>query len=117
MAQHETVFTVEDLRDVLEARGSFLELWVERDDEQTMAVLLNDDRGWITHFRFDGDSGLHSENPAWQGEDIELEFLLGNGQMDHYPARWTFDIGVIQQTLEQFIRTGEAGGLIAWRED
>jgi hypothetical protein len=114
-----TVFVAspEELRDAFSSRGPFFELWAERGDER-MALLLNGDRGWLMHFRFDGDVGLHSENPGYLGDpDLEMEFVLGNGQRDLYPARWMFDLETITFTLEHFLMTGERGHWITWVED
>jgi hypothetical protein len=97
---------------------SFLELWVELDDGQLIAALVNRDRGWLMHLRYAGDSGFSSRNPDYRGDPNELiDYKLSNGQLDQYPASWAYPVADLKRALRFFIETRRPPDWIEWHED
>src|SRR5687768_2370545 len=67
----------------------FSEVWIMFGRGPCLCALANGDNAWLMYQREAGESGLRSYNPAYAGSDDDLmEFRLGNGQRDEYPARW-----------------------------
>ncbi len=88
------------------------EVWREF-GEARMCALINGERGWLMHLRFEGDEGLHSVDLECQ-DDGESDFLLNNGQLDRYPTAWALPVEIVDRALEHFERTGEAAPFVAW---
>lgn len=50
-------------------------------------------------------------------DEVELEFLLANGQADGYPARWTVPLEDAKRAMEYFLEQGELAPFVQWSED
>lgn len=82
-----------------------------------MAALINGDLGWLMYFRYDGDGGFSSRNPACAESVDRIEFLLNNGQLDVYPRSWCYPIETIERALKHFEMTGKPPAFIEWFND
>ncbi len=94
----------------------FVCIQIDFDPFPAISVLINGDHAWIMYLRHSGDAGFHSINPAIDGTDL-LEFQIENGQVDHYPLRWTFSSGDILNAIVNFARTKEFPDWIEWAND
>jgi hypothetical protein len=114
---HEPDLAVEEIRKFFRARSTAAEIWVER-PEGRVCALVSGDRGWLMWLRSDGDPGLSSRDPAYAGPpDAEWPFVLGNGQVDYYPASWTLAATRVAAALEQFSGTSTMPSDVAWHDD
>lgn len=96
----------------------FSEVWVETPDGQSMCALINGDRGWLMYLRENGDSGFSSRNPEYDGPPgVQIEYRLGNGQHDLYPASWALPVAEVRRALEFFEREWRPPPFITWHED
>lgn len=99
-------------------KDNFKEISIELADEQSLYVLINGDMGWLMYLKYEGDAGFSSRNPRFEGnEDDEMEFLLSNGQMDHYPSSWVLPIDVVNKAIAYFEEKAEKPPFITWYED
>jgi hypothetical protein len=57
------------------------------------------------------------ERPEGRVRDAEWPFVLGNGQVDYYPASWTLAAARVAAALEQFAGTGTMPRDVAWHDD
>jgi hypothetical protein len=96
----------------------FRELWEHHDSGASICALLNGDRGWLMLLRFEGDSGMSSRNPDYDGPDeAVIEYRLTNGQRDEYPASWALPESVVMRALKHFQKTGKPAPFVTWNED
>lgn len=111
---------VEDLRRHFESLRltRFSEVWIAFEDGPHLCVLVNDDKAWLMHLRDAADSGYHSYDPEYAGdEDAVLEFRLGNGQVDEYLASWTMPTDEALRAAEHTFLHRERAPWINWHED
>jgi hypothetical protein len=96
----------------------FEEVWVQLPDGQSLCALINGDRGWLMYLREDGDSGFSSRNPGYDGPpDVQVEYPLGNGQLDKYPASWALPIADVRRAIQFFEHEHRQPPFIVWHED
>jgi hypothetical protein len=111
--------TVEELRERLRPpRPELLELWVGAPPDQSLCGLISGDVGWLMYLREHGDAGFSSRNPRYSGApDALIDFYLGNGQHDRYPAAWVLPVAEVQRALEHFLTHAEAASWLTWHND
>jgi hypothetical protein len=98
-------------------KAGFQEIW-EYFGEKAMCALINGAQGWLMYLDEPGDSGYSSRNPAYAGPaGAKLEYYLGNGQRDEYPAAWAYPVDVIQRADDYFRREGKRAPFIEWHRD
>jgi hypothetical protein len=96
----------------------FVELWLESNTGQSLAVLANGDHAWLMFLRHNGDAGLSSRNADYQGpENAAMKFRLSNGQIDEYPVQWTVSRGEAWQAVEDLFVTNSLPTSITWHDD
>jgi len=96
----------------------FAEIWVDRADYPALCALVHGDTAWLMCLRCEGDGGFSTRNPAYLGSaDATLDFMLSNGQVDQYPASWTFPVEVVFEVLRAFARTGRVTEVVQWAND
>jgi hypothetical protein len=87
-------------------------------DGQSLVALVNGDVGWLTYLRAPGDAGFSSRNPHYVGvREAMIEYLLGIGQRDEYPASWALPVSEISQALEYFREHRRPPPFIMWHND
>jgi hypothetical protein len=70
------------------------------------------------YLRHVGDAGFSSRNPDYGGPAGEmLEYWLSNGQIDEYPAAWTYPSADLKHALVEFWETGELPRRVRWFDD
>lgn len=93
------------------------ELWLER-PEGSVCALVSGSRALLVWLRSGSEAGLSSRDPGYAGSpESELPFVLGNGQVDHYPVAWTLPAERVAGALEQYARTGTMPEDIVWHDD
>ena len=98
--------------------GGLAEVWVDHDPFPALCALINGPRGWLMFIRYSGDAGFSSRNPEYDGAaDSEIEYRLGNGQRDLYPASWAYPRDVLFEALRHFARTRTVPPGINWAND
>ena len=96
----------------------FAEVWVMHGRFPALCALLNGDRGWLTCLRAEGDAGFSSRNPGYAGPpDAELEFMLSTGQLDRYPAAWTYSRAEVLAAVRLFAETRRCPEALSWFND
>ena len=99
-------------------RSQFAEVWVSRADGASACALINDQLAWIMFLRDPDDAGFSTRNLSYRGpSDATLDFVLGNGQRDRYPACWLYPADAVRRALEVFVRHGAFPHDIAWHND
>jgi len=97
--------------------NAFAEVWVDHGPYPALCALMNGNLGWLMWARYEGDAGFSSRNPAYSGPpEVEIEYMLSNGQVDRYPASWAYSREEICAALEAFARHDRIGG-ISWFND
>src|SRR5262249_1682272 len=87
-------------------------------DGQSLMALLNADLGWLMELRWPGDAGFSSRNPTYGGDpDAKVEYVLGNGQRDEYPASWALPSSEVFRALAHFREHRSAPPFITWHND
>jgi hypothetical protein len=104
---------------LLEARNSqYAEIWVDHGDYPSLCALANGDRAWLMYLRYNGDAGFSSRNPRYDGpKNAVVDYYLGNGQRDEYPASWAYPIDEVFAALEWFAANGGSPPSITWVND
>jgi len=75
-------------------------VWARFHDGQTLGALINGDKGWLLYMRRIADPGFSSRNPAYTGDtEAVIEYQLGNGQIDTYPASWAYPLDDVTGAL------------------
>ncbi|WP_436128991.1 Imm1 family immunity protein [Acidovorax sp. LjRoot117] len=94
------------------------EIWIEGPTGQILCALINGEVGWLMYLREPGDAGFSSRNPAYAGPQQEfISFVRSNGQLDEYPAAWTYPVAKVELALEHFRMHGSAPTFITWHDD
>jgi hypothetical protein len=119
-SDHDRVAAVGTLRAFFEVarRRRFAEIWVRHGAFPSLCALVHGESAWLTFLRYDGDAGFSSRNPAYCGPpDRTIGYMLGNGQVDEYPASWAYPTEKVFDELLVFAREGRASGSITWFND
>lgn len=83
-----------------------------------LALLTHDDRALLIYFRYCGDAGFSSRDPAYGGPiNAMLDFQLSNSQVDTYPAYWTIPLTAAMCALEYAFLHRERAPWVAWNDD
>lgn len=70
------------------------------------------------NLREPGDAGFGSRNPDYDGPPGRtLDYMLSNGQIDAYPASWSYPAAVVMQALEDFRANGLPLSFIVWHNE
>lgn len=94
------------------------EIWVDGPHGQSLCALINGDVGWLMYLRESGDCGFSSRNPDYDGpSERAIKYMLSNGQVDEYPASWSYPVEVVIRALEDFRANGLPPPFIAWHND
>jgi hypothetical protein len=97
---------------------NFAETWLSHTDERALAMLANGPHAWLIYLRENGDAGFSSRNRAYDGDPKSaIEYRLGNGQVDRYPAAWDVSREVALEALECLFVHGERAPWIDWHDD
>ena len=87
-------------------------------DGKSTFALINGDLGWLMYLREPGDPGFSSRNPKYAGAaDATIEYVLGNGQVDEYPASWALPAVEIRRALTYFREHHKPPPFISWHND
>jgi hypothetical protein len=110
---------IDELRAKLGAVDTqFAEIWVDHGPFPALGALINGELGWLILLRHDGDAGFSSRNPGYAGrEDVEREYRLENGQVDHYPASWAYSTKEVMDALLYFARNALVPEAMSWCND
>jgi len=121
--QETAIETAEDLERACDAvrQQFFSEVWLEASAKGPSLVMLVNGRDALLMY-FPGNGaifGLTSRNPAYTGvPDAQIEFILANGDMEDYPARWTVPLAEGCAVCRDFVeRQGARSSLITWHDD
>ena len=96
----------------------FLEIWVDHSPYPSLCALVNGAQGWLMCLRYDGDAGFSSRNPRYTGPaDATVQYRLGNGQTDEYPAAWAYPRKDVFEALLHFARHRRVPDVIEWFND
>ena len=96
----------------------FAEEWINLPDGQAMCALIHGEVGWLMYLRGHGDAGFSSRNPAYAGSpDAQVEYQLGNGQRDLYPAAWALPVAEVQRALAYFTHERQPPPFVVWNND
>lgn len=108
--------------DILE-NGQYKEIWVYTEeteyDERAMMALINGNYGWLMYINEEGDSGLSSRNPNYEGTDEDgktMDFMLSNGQLDKYPLSYVLPKEKVMKALDYFEKYHELPQFIVWHD-
>jgi hypothetical protein len=101
-----------------ERRSRFSAIWKQHDNGASLSALINGELGWWMLLRFEGDAGLSSRNPDYDGPDeAMIEYRLDNGQHDLYPASWALPTKTVLRAVEHFRQTGRPAPFVTWHDD
>ena len=98
-------------------KDNFKEICLEGSSGSMLYVLINGEYGWLMYLRYKGDAGFSSRNLDFENDDTEIEFLLSNGQLDHYPISWTLPIAIVEKAILYFEKEDMMPPFITWHED
>jgi hypothetical protein len=100
------------------AGEAFREVWIDVKDGPALCALFNGGIGWLMYMRESGDAGFSSRNLDYEGKaDAVLEYRLGNGQHDFYPASWALPENWVIKALEYFVECRQRAPFIQWHDD
>jgi hypothetical protein len=114
------------VRDVAELRAWLrttrdtrsVEVWLRRPGGEALAIVTSGDRAWLMYLPHEGAAGYSSRDPAYDGPaNAVLDFLLGNGQRDVYPASWTISTDAAMSAAEYFFSSGGRDPRVVWHDD
>lgn len=96
-------------------KEKFVAFWLERPNQNSMALFINGEHSCMFFIREPGDPGFHSisENPNW---DETLEFVIDNYQLDEYPLAMVVPTKDAKKELIEFYKTGNFGKYVDWFE-
>jgi hypothetical protein len=98
--------------------NQFAEIWITHDPFPAMCALVNGGSAWLMYLRHDGDPGFSSRNPAFVGPPAQkIAYMLGNGQLDRYPASWAYPTEKVFDALTVFARERRVPDWIEWFND
>lgn len=96
----------------------FIELYLNQINGAALCVLVNRDNAFLMFLPDEGSSGFTSRNSDYSGpEDAQIEFRLGNGQRDEYPAQWCVSTQDAIEALNYFLENGQMSPSISWHPD
>lgn len=105
-------------------KEQYKEIWIypeeTEEDERAMMALINEDWGWLMYLREEGDIGFSSRNPDYAGTDDDgkmMDFMLSNGQLDHYPLSYVLPVERVMKALDYFEKHHELPEFIMWHDD
>ncbi len=108
------------IEDFQQARHGEVDLNVEDDiargDFFGLTLLVNGDRASLAYYRYYADTGLVSVDSTYSGPpDAKVEFTLGNGQVDAFPAAWTIGTEEAFRALEYTFLHQAPAPWVTWR--
>ena len=96
----------------------YAEVWVMHGQFPALCALLHGERGWLTCLRFEGDAGFSTRNPGYSGPaNAEITFMLSTGQVDLYPAAWTYPRAEVLAAVRMFANTRRFPETLCWFND
>jgi len=97
----------------------FCEVWLYADSGwPAICALVNGGSAWLMFLREEGDSGFSTRNPNYSGpQDAVIEYFLGNGQRDEYPAEWDITTPEALRALEHFMENASMAPWLQWQEE
>ena len=99
-------------------QNQFKEIEIKLEDGQYMYALINGNYGWLMYLSEEGDSGLSSRNPDYNGSDNEtMKFTISNGQVDNYPLSWVLPVNIVNKALLYFDKYHTLPEFITWHDD
>ena len=99
-------------------QNQFKEIEIKLEDGQYMYALINCNYGWLMYLSEEGDSGLSSRNPDYNGSDNEtMKFTISNGQVDNYPLSWVLPVNIVNKALLYFDKYHTLPEFITWHDD
>jgi len=91
------------------------ELGLSIADGPSICMLRNGEHAFVMYMRFPGDSGFVSIGASMSKEQVQ--YTLGNGQVDEYPRSWCIPTEQCFQALMYFfVNDGARPEGIAWHE-
>jgi hypothetical protein len=116
------VRNVEQLSAALKEAGNslFYEVWLSfPDGGPALCALINGEAAWLMYLPNDeGQPGCSTRNPDYTGpEDARIEYRLGNGQVDQYPAAWNITTQQAVRALEHFVTNPKPAPWLVWHND
>ena len=85
------------------------------DNGPFLTALINGPDGWLMYMRESGDTGFHSVNPDYEGNpEAKIDFVLGNGQKDQYPASWVLPRDIVVAVLKEFWLEPRKSAMVQW---
>lgn len=121
--QETVIETAEDMERACDAvrEQFFSEVWLEVGAKgPSLVMLVNGKDALLIYFPGHGKIfGFTSRNPTYTGApDAEIEFILANGDMEDYPARWTVPLSEGCAVCRNFVeQQGARSPLITWHDD
>ncbi len=100
--------------------ADFGEIWLEEEGEdrpRICALLSPSERGWLMYLRHAGDGGFTSRNPEYQDSDRMLRYTSANGQVDEYPATWSYPLATLKRALMEFLESPGPPRSIEWFDE
>jgi len=97
----------------------FCEVWLYSNSGwPAICALVNANSAWLMFLRHEGDSGFSTRNPNYAGpQEAVIEYFLGNGQRDEYPAEWDITTTEALRGLEHFLENQEMAPWLNWHEE
>jgi hypothetical protein len=114
------VTTFAELQRELEsfAGEAYREVWINVTDGPALCALFSGGTGWLMYIRESGDAGFSSRNLNYEGKaNAVLEYRLGNGQHEFYPASWALPEALVIKALEHFVKCQQRAPFIQWNDD
>lgn len=111
---------VEELQGFLQVarRHEFVEIWVDHGPFPSLCALVHAESAWLMYLRHEGDAGFSSRSASFSGPPEQtIDFMLSNGQVDEYPASWTYPSETAFEVLVAFAREARVPDSIAWFND
>ena len=94
------------------------EVQEQASDGSSLCALINGQVGWLMFLRAPGDAGFSSRNPNYVGPpEAIIEYVLGNGQVDEYPASWAYSTATVERALAFFRARSKPPSFITWHND
>lgn len=121
--QETAIETAEDMERACDTvrQQFFSEVWLEVGVKgPSLVMLVNGRDALLIYFPGHGKLfGFTSRNPAYNGApDAQIEFILANGDMEDYPARWTVPLSAGCAVCRDFVeQQGARSPLITWHDD
>lgn len=118
--EHYDVQTEDDLRMHLGSRhqGKYGAFWITpiKDGFPAMALFINNDEACMFYIREDGDPGFHSWGADAGNFADEVDFVIDNLQLDHYPRAMVIPASQGVSAFEEYFRTAVQPSAVRWFE-